>query len=126
MDVYTKKGLAPAEAVAFLKQNPDAIAGFQLPFTVTQEILHDCRLTMLDTSPVLDEALAMSRRYGLLFSDAIHAACCSHYTIDHLATNDRDFSRVDTVSVVSPGVMIFLIPHHALIQTWADGFEALA
>jgi len=102
MDVYTRNGLHPAEAVAFLKQNPDKIAEFELPFTITQEILSDSSLIVLDTSLVLDEALSQSRRHGLLFSDALHAACCVHYAINYLATNDRDFSRVDSISVISP------------------------
>ena len=102
MEVYTEKGLAPPEAVVFLKQNPDQVAGFTLPFSVTREILHDYPITVLETAPVLEKALEMSSRYGLLFSDALHAACCSHYAIDHLATNDRDFSRVDCLSVIAP------------------------
>ena len=102
MEVYTKKGLQPAEAVIFLKQNPDRVLEFSLPFSVTEEILHDYCLTVLETAPVLDEALAMSWKYGLLFSDALHAACCSHYAINYLATNDKDFSRVDCLSVITP------------------------
>lgn len=102
MEVYAEKGLQPAEAVAFLKQNPDSVADFTLPFSITQEVLHDYNLTVLDTAPVLDEALSFSHRYGLLFSDALHAASCSHYAINHLVTNDRDFSRLDQLSVVAP------------------------
>ena len=102
MEVYAKKGLHPAEAVTFLKQNPEQVAEFSLPFSVTEEILHDYHLAVLETTPVLDEALDMSRKYGLLFSDAIHAACCSHYTTNYLVTNDRDFSRVDCLSVITP------------------------
>jgi uncharacterized protein len=102
MEVYAERGLQPAESVAFLKQNPDILADFTLPFSITQEVLHDYNLTVLDTAPVLDEALSFSRRYGLLFSDALHAASCSHYAINHLVTNDRDFSRLDQLSVVAP------------------------
>jgi uncharacterized protein len=102
MDVYTKKGLHPADAITYLKQNPDTIGEFELPFTIAQEILRDSGLTVLDTSMVLDEALSQSHRYGLLFSDALHAACCVHYSIMYLATNDRDFSRMDTIFVITP------------------------
>ena len=102
MEMYTKKGLHPAEAVHFLKQNPKQVAEFTLPFSITEEILHDYRLNVLETAPVLDEALIMSRKYSLLFSDALHAACCSHYAINYLVTNDKDFSRVDCLSVITP------------------------
>ena len=102
MQVYTEKGLQPAEAIAFLKQNPEWISDFPLPFDVTQEVLHDYGFIVLDTAPILDEALSFAHQYGLLFSDALHAASCTHYSLDHLITNDRDFSRVGHISVISP------------------------
>jgi len=102
MQVYAEKGLQPAEAVAFLKHNPEQVAGFTLPFEVTREVLRDYGLIVLDTATVLDEALAFSQKYGLLFSDSLHAASCTHYGLDYLVTNDRDFSRVDCISVISP------------------------
>ncbi|MDO8871682.1 MAG: PIN domain-containing protein [Methanoregula sp.] len=102
MQVYTEKGFQPAEAIAFLKQNPERIADFPLPFDVTREVLHDYGFTVLDTAPVLDEAISFARQYGLLFSDALHAASCTHYSLDHLITNDRDFSRVGRISVIAP------------------------
>lgn len=102
MQVFAEKGFQPADAIGFLKQNPGQIADFPLPFEATREVLHDCGIIVLDTTPVLDEALALSRQYGLLFSDALHAASCTHYDLDHLITNDRDFSRVDRISVIAP------------------------
>ena len=102
MQLYTEKGLQPSEAIAFLKQNPERIADFPLSFEVTAEVLHDYGIIVLDTSSILDEALAFSRQYGLLFSDALHAASCIHYSLDHLITNDRDFSRVERISVIAP------------------------
>ena len=102
MQVYTEKGLQPKEAIAFLKQNPERIADFALPFNVTREVLNDYGIIILETAPLLDETLVFSRKYGLLFSDALHAVSCTHYTLDHLITNDRDFSRVDCISVIAP------------------------
>jgi uncharacterized protein len=102
MQVYAEKGLQPKEAIAFLKQNPERIAEFPLPFDMTHEVLHEYGIIVLDTAPVLDESLVLSRKYGLLFSDALHAASCTHYALDHLITNDRDFSRVDRISVITP------------------------
>ena len=102
MQVYAEKGLQPAEAIGFLKKNPERITDFPLPFNVTREVLHDYGIIVLDTAPLLDEALTLSRQYGLLFSDALHAASCTHFTLDHLVTNDRDFSRVDRISVIAP------------------------
>ena len=102
MQVYAEKGFQPSEAIAFLKQNPERIADFPLPFEVTREVLHDYEIVVLDTVPLMDETLELSRTYGLLFSDALHAASCAHYALDYFITNDRDFSRVDRISVIAP------------------------
>ncbi|OPY38325.1 MAG: PIN domain protein [Methanoregula sp. PtaU1.Bin051] len=102
MQVYAEKGLQPSDAIGFLKQNPERVADFSLPFDATREVLHDYGIIVLDTAPLLDETLAFSQKYGLLFSDALHAASCTHYALDHLITNDRDFSRVDRLSVIAP------------------------
>ena len=102
MQIYAEKGMQPSDAITFLKQNPERIADFSLPFDVTQEVLHDYGIIVLDTAPLMDETLEFSKRYGLLFSDALHAASCSHYALDHLVSNDRDFSRVESISVIAP------------------------
>ena len=69
---------------------------------MTQEVLHDYGIVVLDTAPLMDETLVFSKKYGLLFSDAVHGASCTHYALDYLITNDRDFSRVDNISVIAP------------------------
>jgi len=102
MQIYSEKGMQPSDAITFLKQNPERIADYPLPFDVTHEVLHDYGIIILDTAPLMDETLGFSKKYGLLFSDALHAASCSHYALDHLITNDRDFSRVDGISVIGP------------------------
>lgn len=102
MQIYTEKGMQPSDAITFLKQNPERIADYSLPFDVTQEVLHDYGIIVLDTARLMDETLAFSKKYGLLFSDALHAASCTHYALDHLITNDRDFSRVNGISVIAP------------------------
>lgn len=102
MQVYAEKGLQPPEAIAFLKNNPKKLSDFSVPFNATAEVLHDYGMVVLDTASLMEETLAHSRKYGLLFSDALHAASCTHYALDYIVTNDRDFSRVDCVSVIRP------------------------
>jgi predicted nucleic acid-binding protein len=102
MQIFSEKGLQPADAITFLKQNPERIADFPLPFSVTREVLQDYGIIVLDTAPLMNETLEFSKKYGLLFSDALHAASCTHYTLDHLITNNRDFSRVQSISVIAP------------------------
>jgi len=66
------------------------------------EVLNDYGLKILDTAAILEETLNISREFGLLFSDALHAACCKAYNIENIATNDGDFDRVDFLKVWKP------------------------
>ena len=63
MQIYTEKGMQPSDAITFLKQNPERIADYPLPFDVTQEVLHDYGIIVLDTAPLMDETLAFSKKY---------------------------------------------------------------
>lgn len=50
----------------------------------------------------LDMGVLLSRKYGLLISDAVHAAIMKINTIDNIATNDSDFERIDAITVWKP------------------------
>ena len=100
--VYIEKHLAPRDAVAYIKQYPDMLKRCTAPYLMTKEVLEDYQLTVLDTSDVLNDTLDISQTYGLLFSDALHAACARKNQIDYFVTNDRDFDRVDFLSIVKP------------------------
>jgi hypothetical protein len=74
------------------------------PYTVTREVLEQYNLRVLDTSDVLEDTLRISQQYGLLFSDALHAASARRHHINYFVTNDRDFDRVDFLTLVHPSV----------------------
>ncbi|MCC7572371.1 MAG: PIN domain-containing protein [Candidatus Methanofastidiosum sp.] len=39
----------------------------------------------------------LSKEYGLLPNDAIHAASCKYYDIKNIATNDSDFESLEAL-----------------------------
>jgi predicted nucleic acid-binding protein len=51
---------------------------------------------------VFDLALVFSQKYRLLSTDAIHAATMKMEGLSILATNDRDFERVDWLNLWKP------------------------
>jgi hypothetical protein len=101
-NIYMEKHLVPRDAIVFLKQNPTVLHEYKQPYALTKELLGNFGLGVLDTSEVLNDALDISEKYGLLFSDALHAACSCRNRLDYFATNDRDFDRVDFLTVVRP------------------------
>jgi len=100
--LYMEKHLVPKDAIAYLKQNPMVLHEYNQPYEMTKELLGNFGLVVLDTSDVLNDALDISKKYGLLFSDALHAACSRRNGTDYFVTNDRDFDRVDFLTVVKP------------------------
>ena len=47
-------------------------------------------------------AVDLSNRYGLLISDATHLAVIKSEGISNVATNDRDFQRIDDINIYKP------------------------
>ena len=100
--IYIEKRLSPREAIAYIKKHPALLNTLDTPYSATREVLEQYNLGVLETSDVLDDTLRISRQYGLLFSDALHAASAYKHHIDYFVTNDRDFDRVDFLTLVRP------------------------
>jgi len=100
--IYIEKHLSPREAIAYIKKHPAVLNTLDTPYTVTREVMEQYNLRVLDTSDVLADTLRISQQYGLLFSDALHAASARRHHIDYFVTNDRDFDRVDFLTLVRP------------------------
>ncbi|WP_301664613.1 PIN domain-containing protein [Methanoculleus frigidifontis] len=102
--IYIEKHLSPREAIAYSKKHPEILSTLSTPYTITREVLEQYNLIVLDTSDILIDTLHISQQYGLLFSDALHAASARKHHIDYFATNDRDFNRVDFLTLVHPSI----------------------
>lgn len=101
-ELYVEKHLSPREAIAYIKKYPEVLLNVSTPYVMAREILEQYNLTILETSDLLGDTLLISQQYGLLFSDALHAASARKYGIDYFATNDRDFDRVDFLTLARP------------------------
>lgn len=100
--IFADIGLPPQQAIPWIKKNPEKVQDFSLPFMITEEIIDEYPFHILDTAPTLRIAIRYAHNYGLLFSDAMHAACCTHYSLDHIITKDNDFVRITDLSVIKP------------------------
>ena len=101
-ELYMQKHLSPREAIAYIKKYPEILLNLSTPYSMAREILEGYNLTVLETSDLLADTLLISQQYGLLFSDALHAASARKHHIDYFATNDRDFDRVGFLTLVRP------------------------
>jgi predicted nucleic acid-binding protein len=85
-----------------LKQDPAKIRGLSQVWKTYSAIknypiiIHSCN------ESVLDIAVDLSNKYGLLISDATHLAVIKSEGISNIATNDTDFQRFNEIDVYKP------------------------
>lgn len=102
-EVVEKQGLNPRHAVSYLKENPDEIRNLSAARSAIEEIEQIENLKIEEVGiDIMIQSLDCSRRYCLLSSDAIHLATMQKVGITALASNDRDFERVEWLGLWKP------------------------
>ena len=95
-------GLAPRDAVSYLKSHPNTVKQLQWYRTIPSDIAR-ARVHILD---VTYRELHLSKKYrdhhGLLTGDSIILAVMERHKLVHLVTNDSDFKRIPGIKVWMP------------------------
>ncbi len=85
-----------------LKQDPAKIRGLSQVWK-TYSVIKDYPIIICSCDEsVLDMAVNLSNKYGLLISDATHLAVMKSEGISNIATNDSDFQRLNEIDVYKP------------------------
>lgn len=74
--------------------------GFDTLFKATASIIRN--IYRCQYSEIMNDAVELSKRYGLFVSDATHVAIMKSKGIAHIATNDSDFERIDGIDIYKP------------------------
>jgi hypothetical protein len=91
------------EAIDYLKRHFHKIKILNNYRNALEHIYNLPNLTILEiTNSIFIQSHTLIRKYQLLSSDAVHAALCQVHNIQHIATNDKDFIRVRTLTVWQP------------------------
>jgi len=86
--------------VNYLKRNPDKIKELANAHTAIKNICLIPNLEIIDPDmSSFHDALKISRKHGLLSSDAWHVSLMLANDIENIATLDPDFQRVDKIKV---------------------------
>jgi predicted nucleic acid-binding protein len=83
------------ETIRFIKEHPNVISECSVAYSALDDVFDSSIVILPLTLEVLHHAKTLSKNHNLLFSYAIHAASCEVYGIKNIATNDKDFDRVD-------------------------------
>ncbi len=103
-EAVDKFGIKPNQAVRYLKEHPRAIAS-----------LDKCEIALADILEFNIEVICMGREaiiksqnfrecYGLMTNDSLNFYAMKKEGLRIIATNDRDFERIDGIEVWRPNV----------------------
>ncbi len=95
--IVRKYGLKPKDTVPLMKAKPEVIA--EADIGRVSELFEIFNILPISDVAEVYEAI---KRYALLPNDAFHVVVMKNYGIENIATNDRDFERVDWIKVWIP------------------------
>jgi predicted nucleic acid-binding protein len=100
---FSKSTIEAKYSIKYLKDNPNVLRELSAAWVAIENIEQIENLIIVGVGrDVLDLAMTYSKRYGLLSTDAIHTATMKQEGLSILASNDRDFERVDWLKLWSP------------------------
>jgi predicted nucleic acid-binding protein len=90
------------DALKLIKEKPELISKLSLVWENYYNLKkYPINIFSIDEG-VMDNAVLLSKKYGLLISDSVHAAIMKINSIDNIATNDGDFERIEGITVWKP------------------------
>jgi predicted nucleic acid-binding protein len=102
-ELYTQFSILPRKASSTIHNQPELLSKLGTCFEDVIALHQISHLTILPIDGELQKrAVQLSQKYQLLPHDALHTACCEKMEIDHIATLDCDFERVDFLTVWTP------------------------
>jgi len=102
-EVVEKLNIEPKSAVDYIKKNYTVIGELKKAWNALEAInqIENLKIVEIDRQTLM-EAVNFSKKYGLLSNDAFHVAVMKKHGVKNIATNDRDFERVDGIKVWKP------------------------
>jgi len=102
-EVVERYEIEPKSAVNYLKKNWEVVRELNKAYDAMLNIdaIENLEIVEIDRE-VYDIALEYSKKYGLLSNDAVHLATIKKHGITNIATNDRDFERIEWLNIWKP------------------------
>jgi predicted nucleic acid-binding protein len=101
-EAVEKFNVRPIKVLRFFKDHPDSISGL----TKCEEAIEEMSEFNIEVLPVGKEAIFESRtfreRHHLLTNDSLNLYAMNINGLKDIATNDRDFERVEWIKVWKP------------------------
>ena len=91
---------SPQQAITLVKNKPEILKDFPALWE-SGEMLRAMNLKVI-SGPFFPESFALMLEHHLLITDAVHITAMNKEKVTHIASNDKDFSRVPSLSVWKP------------------------
>ncbi len=89
------------EVVGYIKKNHRCLTHLSKSWEAMRNIL-SLNITVLDLPEEFNSVINNCKKYALLTRDSLHITTMEQNNITDIATNDRDFERVDFLKVWKP------------------------
>lgn len=96
-EVVKKFKKTAKQAIRLIKKKPDVIGELETIW-VEMDSIKSFNISILNGS-LFPDFVEVSKKYGLMATDAFHVATMKRYGITNIATNDPDFERVEWINV---------------------------
>ena len=95
-------GKSVTDCIAHYKRDPLIMNELSKTWTEIQRLFKINCTILYDNPEMVRDSIPISRNFQLFAKDAYIASSAQFYKISHIASNDKDFSRVPWVSVWKP------------------------
>lgn len=103
IEAIEKKLVAPGNVARKLRERPEVVKQLSDYQKNTTYIYHMGIEILSPSEDIIEESFRFRTRYGLLTNDSLICSAMENENVNRLITSDRDFERVDWISVYVPG-----------------------
>lgn len=90
------------DALRLIKEQPETVSSLSMAWRNYTDIKKYPIAILSIDEEIMDAAVEISKKHGLLISDSVHVAAMNSNGILNIASNDSDFERVKGIEVWSP------------------------
>lgn len=90
------------DALRLIKEQPEIVSSLSMAWRNYADIKKYPIAILSIDEKVMDAAIEISKKHGLLISDSVHVAVMNSNGIINIISNDGDFKRVKGIKVWSP------------------------
>jgi len=101
-EVVKKFKKTTKEVVTYIKRNSEVISNLEIIWREMDIIESSNVIILEDRSSLFPDFVEISRMYNLMATDAMHVSVMKKHGITNIATNDRDFERIEWLNVWKP------------------------